>query len=54
MKMTTPANEVSREKLLERDVMIQFQEIRRLREENEKLKAIVENVREWVNLHESN
>jgi hypothetical protein len=51
--MNVPANEVSREKLLERDVMIQFQEIRRLREENAKLKAIVENVREWVNLYES-
>jgi hypothetical protein len=51
--MNIPANETSRVELLERDVLIQFNEIRRLREENEKLKAIVENVREWVNLHES-
>lgn len=41
-----PPNKTPREQLLERDVYIQFQEIRKLREENDRLKKEIEALKE--------
>lgn len=40
--MTVKANETSREELLQRDVFILFEELQRMREENEELKRQLE------------
>jgi uncharacterized protein YlxW (UPF0749 family) len=43
--MKVPANEMSREELLTRDVSILLQEVRQLRKENEELKQMMEKER---------
>lgn len=48
MEFTIKANERSQVELLERDVLIQFLEIRKLRAENEKLKKQLNHIREIV------
>jgi hypothetical protein len=43
-----PMNEVSQVRLLERDVMVQFLEIRRLQHENEQLKKKLKMIKELL------
>jgi hypothetical protein len=48
IRLSRPANETSQVKLLERDVYVQFLEIRRLRDENEVLKKKLEAIKTFI------
>lgn len=48
MEFTIKANERSQVELLERDVLIQFLEIRKLRAENDELKRQLNSIKEII------